>query len=175
MAQWLCVHPTTWTVSNGKKKLSWSRASCSSGICQAWIYQLRLVCEGHKESYMGTHGLLRLFSPPSISNTLRFLSRAASRPATTHPQEPPAEAVSPYTCPAMDRADLTSGHDNVHLIWDRHDGCQCSTILLEIPMDCPHSFCGKEGQESGAFICDSRAWRSPTFGHMGLWRNERLA
>ena len=38
---------------------------------------------------MGTHGLLRLFSPPSINRTLRFLSRAASRPATTQPQEPP--------------------------------------------------------------------------------------
>ena len=70
---------------------------------------------------MGTHGLLRLFSPPSINKTLRFLSRAASRPATTHPQEPPVQIVSFYSCSIID-GDLTSGNDDVNLIRDRHDG-----------------------------------------------------
>lgn len=71
---------------------------------------------------MGTHGLLRLFSPPSISKTLRFLSRAASRPATTQPQEPPVEVVSLRSSLAVEYAGLTSGHNNVDFIWDRHDG-----------------------------------------------------
>ena len=71
---------------------------------------------------MGTHGLLRLFSPPSIKRTLRFLSRAASRPATTHPQEPPVQLVSFYSWCLTDSADLTSGNDDVDLIRDRHDG-----------------------------------------------------
>lgn len=71
---------------------------------------------------MGTHGLLRLFSPPSINRTLRFLSRAASRPATTHPQEPPVQLISFFSCSVIDGADLTSGNDDVNLIRDRHDG-----------------------------------------------------
>ena len=71
---------------------------------------------------MGTHGLLRLFSPPSINRTLRFLSRAASRPATTHPQEPPVQLISFFSCSVIDGADPTSGNDDVNLIRDRHDG-----------------------------------------------------
>ena len=55
-------------------------------------------CERYQWAHMGTHGLFRLFSPPSISKTLRFLSRAANRPATTHPAEPPVEIVSPRSC-----------------------------------------------------------------------------
>ena len=84
--------------------------------------QSRLLEERNEGTYMGTHGLLRLFSPPSINKTLRFLSRAASRPATTHPQEPPIEIVNRRSCRTVDCIDLTSGHDDVNLIWNRHDG-----------------------------------------------------
>ena len=74
-----------------------------------------------RKAYMGTHGLLRLFSPPSISKTLRFLSKAASRPATTHPAEPPVEVVRSCSNAATDCVDLASSHDNVNLIWDSHN------------------------------------------------------
>lgn len=72
---------------------------------------------------MGTHGLLRLFSPPSINKILRFLSRAASRPATTHPQEPPVEAFSlfhvlPLTALVLPPATIMSTSSGIVMMGD---------------------------------------------------------
>lgn len=86
--------------------------------------------------YRGTHSWLRLLSPPSTSNTVRFLSSAASLPATTHPAEPPRVMNQSVDLEPRMGTLFTAGDNNVNLIRNGHDDflvwCKCLKGLLYV-------------------------------------------
>jgi len=114
-------------------KPSSSQASCSLGRYQDWVASAKCSLRASGRAHRGTHGLLRLFSPPSTKRTVRFLSRAANRPATTHPAEPPRKCINSVVSSSDGQSSHTARHDNVDFIWNGHDACVIAdpdTILL---------------------------------------------